>query len=70
MLGSSSVHRLTVRQRDVLLLLAAGLRYGEVAEHLSISTRQVQRHTAQAVERAGVVNVCQLVAIAVEADLI
>ena len=48
----------------------AGLRYGEVAERLSISTRQVQRLAAQAVERAGVVNVCQLVASAVEAQLI
>ena len=66
----ASVHRLTARQREVVALLAAGLRYGEVAERLSISTRQVQRLAAQAVERAGVVNVCQLVASAVEAQLI
>ena len=61
---------LTGRQLEVLELLATGLRYSEVAVRLSISTRQVQRHAAQAVERAGAVNLCQLVAIAIEQGVI
>ena len=70
MYRSPSVHHLTARQCEVLALLAAGLRYAEVADRLSISARQVQRHAAQAVDRAGVANVCQLVATAVEAELV
>jgi DNA-binding NarL/FixJ family response regulator len=61
---------LTQRQLEVLELLATGLRYSEVAERLSISTRQVQRHAAQAVERARAVNLCQLVAVAIEQGVI
>jgi len=61
---------LTARQLEVLELLAEGLRYSEVAARLWISTRQVQRHAAQAVERAGAVNLCQLVAIAIDRDVI
>jgi DNA-binding CsgD family transcriptional regulator len=66
----SSIGHLTGRQVEVVALLAEGLRYAEVATQLSISTRQVQRHTAQAVERAGVLNVCQLVASAIHQRLI
>ena len=69
-MATSSIARLTPRQLEVIALLAEGLRYGEVAAALSISARQVQRHAAQAVERAGATNVCQLVAIAIDADLI
>lgn len=61
---------LTARQLEVLELLASGLRYSDVAERLSISTRQVQRHAAQAVERAGAVNLCQLVAVAIDHGVI
>jgi len=61
---------LTRRQLEVLALLADGLRYSEVAACLSISTRQVQRHAAQAVERGGAVNLCQLVAMAIDHGVI
>jgi DNA-binding CsgD family transcriptional regulator len=61
---------LTPRQLEVLGLLADGLRYAEVAARLSISARQAQRHAAQAVERNGAVNLCQLVAIAIADGLI
>lgn len=66
----ASIQRLTPRQVEVLVLLAAGLRYGEVAAKLVISARQVQRHAMQAAERAGAVNVCHLIALAVEAEVI
>jgi DNA-binding NarL/FixJ family response regulator len=61
---------LTARQVQVLELLAGGLRYSEAGARLSISARQVQRHAAQAVERAGAVNLCQLVAVAIDEGLI
>jgi DNA-binding CsgD family transcriptional regulator len=69
-MADGSIRRLTVRQLEVVALLAEGLRYGEVATQLSMSARQVQRHAVQAVERAGAVNVCHLVALAVEASVI
>lgn len=61
---------LTPRQLEVLELLADGLRYCEVAERLSISARQVQRHAAQAVERTGAVNLYHLAAMAVDGGVI
>lgn len=66
----ASSGQLTRRQVEVVALLAEGHRYADVAAHLSISTRQVQRHTAQAAARAGAVNVCQLVASAIQQRLI
>jgi DNA-binding CsgD family transcriptional regulator len=57
--------RLTARQLQVVALLADGLRYDEVAACLAITSRQVQRHVGNAVERLGVRNANELVAIAV-----
>jgi DNA-binding CsgD family transcriptional regulator len=56
-----TVDGLSRRDAEVIALLAAGLRHGEVAQRLSISTRQLRRHIADAVHRAGVANVQQLV---------
>ncbi len=53
-----------------MALLADGLRYAEVAACMSISTRQVQRHVAEAVARLGVSNGTQLVAVAVAENLV
>lgn len=63
------IERLTFRQLQVVVLLADGMRYGEIAEHLSISVRQVQRHVTQAVKRLGVNNTNALVALAVREGL-
>ena len=51
-------------------MLADGLLYQEIAACLSISTRQVQRHVAQAVRRLGVRNANELVAVAVATGLV
>lgn len=59
----SAAERLTVRQLEVVLLLADGLRHRDVAACLSISERQVQRHVAQAVTRLGVRSSYELVAL-------
>jgi len=55
--------RLTSRQREVVALLADGLRYREIAQRLDLSERQVGRHVANAIERLGVVSAAELVAV-------
>lgn len=64
------LQRLTARQLEVVALLADGLRYDDVAACLSISRRQVQRHVAQAIERLGVRNANELIAVAVATGLV
>lgn len=61
----SSTGRLTARQIQVVALLADGMRYRQIADCLSISVRQVERHVADGIARAGVRNATQLVAVAV-----
>ena len=53
---------LTPRQLEVVLLLRDGLQQPEVAEVLSISRRQVERHVAEARERTGARTAAELVA--------
>jgi DNA-binding CsgD family transcriptional regulator len=61
----SSAGGLTARQIQVVALLADGMRYRQIAACLAISVRQVERHVADAITRAGVRNATQLVAVAV-----
>lgn len=61
---------LTMRQSQVISLLAHGLRYDQVAACLAISERQVQRHVSNAVRRMAVHNVNELVAVAVADGLV
>lgn len=68
--GGSTITRLTARQLQVVALLADGLRYREVAACLSISTRQVQRHVAQAATRLGVHGAYELAAVAVSDGMV
>jgi LuxR family maltose regulon positive regulatory protein len=44
---------LTTREREILRLIAAGLRNQEIAEHLSISAATVKRHIANAYAKLG-----------------
>lgn len=67
---SSPLSDLTSRQLEVVALLADGMRYREIAACLSITPRQVQRHVAGAVARAGVENANHLVALAVAEGLV
>lgn len=59
------VGRLTARQIQVVVLLADGLRYRDIAACLSISEGQVQRHASNARARLCVASVGELVALAV-----
>jgi DNA-binding CsgD family transcriptional regulator len=64
------IERLTARQLEVVALLLTGMRYGEVAACLGISEGQVQRHVANAVRRAGLRNVNELMAAATAEGLV
>lgn len=56
---------LTARQLEVVALLAAGHRYRAIAECLSISERQVDRHVRNAIARLNVSTPSELVTVAV-----
>jgi DNA-binding NarL/FixJ family response regulator len=62
--------RLTARERDVLELLARGLRHEQVAERLGIGGETVRSHVRNASQRLGAANATQAVAIAVRRSLI
>ena len=68
--AESRMARLTARQLQVVVLLADGLRYRDIAACLAISERQVHRHAGNAIERASVRNVVELVAVAVAEGLV
>lgn len=63
------VQRLTARQAQVAALLAGGLHAAEIAAHLSITVRQVHRHSRAAAERVGAPNVNALIAVAIRGGL-
>jgi DNA-binding NarL/FixJ family response regulator len=69
-LAASRQIRLTARERDVLELLARGLRHEAIGERLGIGSETVRRHVRNASERRGAVNRAQAVAIAVRHGLI
>ncbi|MEA2232524.1 MAG: Bacterial regulatory protein luxR family [Solirubrobacteraceae bacterium] len=68
--GGSMTARLSARQSQVVVLLADGLRYRDIAACLSISERQVQRHVGEAVARLGVRNAYELTALAVSEGIV
>jgi DNA-binding CsgD family transcriptional regulator len=57
------INRLSPRQLQVIALLYDGLRYRDIARCLAISERQVGRHVAGAIKRAGVQSSAQLIAL-------
>jgi DNA-binding NarL/FixJ family response regulator len=56
--------RLTTREREVLLLLADGLRQDDIAERLFISRKTVGTHVANILRKLGVRSQTQAVAVA------
>jgi DNA-binding NarL/FixJ family response regulator len=62
--------RLTEREREVLELLAAGLRLEVIALRLGIGLETVRTHVRNASERLGAANRTQAVAIAIRRGLI
>jgi LuxR family quorum sensing-dependent transcriptional regulator len=68
--GSAHKPIVTNRQREVLTWVAAGKSAWEIGEILNISTRTVEEHAQQVLQRLGAVNRTQAVAIAIRDRLI
>jgi DNA-binding NarL/FixJ family response regulator len=66
---TSQLH-LTPRERDVLELLARGLRHEQIAAELGIGAETVRSHLRNASQRLGAATTTQTVAIAIRRDLI
>jgi DNA-binding NarL/FixJ family response regulator len=62
--------RLTARERDVLELLARGLRHEKIASQLGIGSETVRSHVRNAAARLGAANSTQAVAVAIRRGLI
>jgi DNA-binding NarL/FixJ family response regulator len=61
---------LTLRELDVLELMHQGLRNQEIAEHLSLSTRTIEVHVGNIIEKLGADSRTEAVRIAIEKDMI
>jgi len=68
--AADPVEALTLRQREVLHLLAEGRSAKEIAAKLSISTRTVEFHKYQMMETLGVHTSAELVAFAIRSGLV
>lgn len=66
----TSLERLTPRQREVLQLIAEGLRTKEIAKKLGISSRTVETYRAQLMEQLAIRDVAGLVRYAISAGLV
>jgi len=69
-LRGTSDQGLTMREREILRLLAAGLSAPKIGEHLGISAHTVHRHVANISAKLGTRGVASLVRYAVEQGLV
>lgn len=67
---STSLERLTRRQREILQLIAEGHSTQEIAQMLSISVKTVETHRSQLMERLDIHDVASLVRYAIRMGLI
>lgn len=67
---SSSIDRLTPRQREVLQLIVEGRTVKQVAQTLGISAKTVETHRAQIMERLAIHDLAGLVRYAIRAGII
>ena len=68
--GEAAADVLTVRQREVLRLVAGGKSTKEIAYALSLSVKTVETHRAQIMERLGIRDVAGLVRYALRTGLV
>ena len=61
---------LTMRERQVMQLIAEGYKTKEIAEYLSVSQKTIEKHRASLMEKLEVRNVAAVVRLAVKYDLI
>jgi DNA-binding NarL/FixJ family response regulator len=69
-LGSMATDKLTLRQREVLQLIAEGNTTKEIAKKLSISVKTVETHRMQLMERLDIHDIAGLVRFALRSGLI
>lgn len=69
-LPAGVIDSLTRREREILTLLAQGLRQNEIAAHLVISRRTVETHVTNMLRKLGVRNQAQAVAVAYRGRLL
>ena len=62
--------RLTVREKEVLKLIAEGRSTREIADQLSVSAKTVETHRSQLMERLSIHNVPGLVKFAIRNGLV
>ncbi|MFK8028684.1 MAG: response regulator [Gammaproteobacteria bacterium] len=68
--GSSSLDRLTPRQREILQLVVEGNKTREIAEMLAVSVKTVETHRAQLMDRLGIRDVAGLVKYSIRVGLL
>ena len=68
--GSSSLERLTPRQREVLQLIAEGCTSQEIAHRLDISVKTVETHRANLMDRLEIHDIAGLVRYAIRVGLV
>lgn len=68
--GRNGIKSLTVREKEIFILLADGLTPRKIAERLSISPKTVESHKYNIMEKLEVASVAQLTKIAVKSGLI
>ena len=68
--GRSDLERLTLRQREVLQLIAEGYTTKAIAARLKVSVKTIETHRAQLMERLGIRDVAGLVRFALRRGLV
>jgi two-component system, NarL family, response regulator LiaR len=68
--GRSDLERLTLRQREVLQLIAEGYTTKAIAGRLKVSVKTIETHRAQLMERLGIRDVAGLVRFALRRGLV
>jgi DNA-binding NarL/FixJ family response regulator len=66
----SEMERLTIRQREILRLIARGHTTQDIAQTLNISVKTVETHRSQLMERLGIHDIAGLVRYAIRVGLI
>jgi DNA-binding NarL/FixJ family response regulator len=68
--GTSSLERLTPRQREILQLIAEGRSTQEIARILSVSVKTVETHRVELMDRLGIHDIAGLVRYAIRMGLV
>ncbi|HWA37831.1 MAG TPA: response regulator transcription factor [Burkholderiales bacterium] len=68
--GATATEALTARQREILTHIAEGMAVKEIAFKLGISTKTVEAHRSQIMERLGIRDIPGLVKYALQAGLV